>query len=65
MQGVSVQQPVSYIQQQSQENERQAKIQEFLEQAQKDFKDFDEFYKALSTLRDSILEERRRGEQSF
>ena len=64
MQGTSVQQPpVSYIQQQIPENERQAKIQEFLEQAQKDFSDFKGFYKALSTLKDSILEERRRGEQ--
>ena len=64
MQGI-VQQQVLYIQQQSQENERQADIQQFLEQARKDFSDFKGFYKALSTLKDSILEERRRGEQSF
>ena len=57
MQGVSVQQPVSYIQQQSQENERQTNIQKIIEQAQKDFRDFEGFYKALSTLKDSILEE--------
>ena len=58
MQGTSVQQPpVSYIQQQSQENERQTNIQKIIEQAQKDFKDFERFYKALSTLKDSILEE--------
>ena len=55
MKGVSVQQPVSYIQQQIQENEQQTKIQEFLERAQKDFKDFEEFYVALKTLKDSIL----------
>ena len=64
MQGTSVQQPpVSYIQQQILENERQTNIQKIIEQAQKDFKDFERFYKALSTLKDSILEERRRGEQ--
>ena len=57
MQGTSVQQPVSCIQQQSQQNERQAKIQEFIEQAQKDFKDFEGFYEALKTLKGSILEE--------
>ena len=58
MQGVSVQQSsASYIQQQSQENERQTNIQKIIEQAQKDFKDFERFYKALSTLKDSILEE--------
>ena len=63
MQGI-VQQQVLHTQQ-DQENERQVKIQEFIKQAQKDFKDFEGFYKALSTLKDSILEERRRGEQSF
>ena len=58
MQGVSVQQSSApYIQQQSQENERQTNIQKIIEQAQEDFKDFERFYKALSTLKDSILEE--------
>lgn len=58
MQGTSVQQSSApYIQQQNPENERQANIQQIIEQAQKDFKDFERFYKALSTLKDSILEE--------
>ena len=62
MQGTGVQQSSApYIQQQSQENERQTNIQKIIEQAQKDFKDFERFYKALSTLKDSILEEYGRG----
>ena len=58
MQSVSVRQSSApYIQQQIPENERQTNIQKIIEQAQKDFKDFERFYKALSTLKDSILEE--------
>lgn len=63
MQGI-VQQQVLHMQQ-DQEIKRQADIQQFLEQARKDFSDFKGFYEALSTLKDSILEERRRGEQLF